>query len=783
MAMERLFATFKEGGTPTSYDPGDPNSYIQFIHALITDARDYENSVLAADRDRAQKFYYGYLPALNPDGTPYSDTLIIEDPNATYEQVLGAQENPNKSTYVSTDVRDAVLMMLPSLIRIFGSSENVVSLIPRTAADVESAEQGTDYVNQVFWRDNPGFLNLYGAFKDAMTLKTGFLKWWTDDVRSIQRKTFINITQDQLMTVVGQNPSVKVIEHGELDQETGTISAVTLEYEEAKPMIRVAGVPPEEMRLDRYARSFDKSRITGHERIVSIDELTAMGYPRDLCANFLQTQDIRNFTQESLIRNPGRAMSTRVGDGVLYGEWYIWLDTDGDGVPELRYICTMGENHEIVNDESANRVKFALFSCDPISHTIVGDSIADLTIDLQRIKTYMMRGVLDSLAESINPKTVVNELVTNIDDALNDDLGAVIRTRGDPNAAVAFSSTPFVGQQAMPVIEMLDAILQKRTGLSDAAKGLDPKALQSSTQIGVDAIINGAQERIELVARVLAETGFKPLFSGLYNEVCENPNQKRALRIRGKWTDFDTSTFDASLGVEVNPTLGKGSDVVRMMTLQQIKNDQATVFTQFGPNNPVVGIPEMLNTLTDMLEIANIRNVGRYFKTPTPQQLQMIQTAPKEPDAMTLAAKAQFERVKSDTAEAVGAQQLQQMKQQQDDAFRHEQLRQKSQYDLQKLAIERVKAGMPPTPPDQGPDPLEAAKVNLDAHKAHLDAAVDLHKAHLDAAMQDRQMQLKAATEQAKINQQREAAQMQAAQAAQAAAAAQAGGAGGNGGS
>src|SRR5215469_3331725 len=176
MAMERLFATFKEGGTPTSYDPGDPNSYIQFIHALITDARDYENSVLAADRDRAQKYYDGYLPSLNPDGTPYSDTLIIEDPAATYEQVLGPSENPNKSTYVSTDVRDAVLMMLPSLIRIFGASEAPVALIPRTEADVAMAEAGTDYVNYVFWHDNPGFLILYAAFKDAMTLRTGFVK-------------------------------------------------------------------------------------------------------------------------------------------------------------------------------------------------------------------------------------------------------------------------------------------------------------------------------------------------------------------------------------------------------------------------------------------------------------------------------------------------------------------------------------------------------------------------------------------------------------------------------
>jgi hypothetical protein len=714
MALERIFASFKEGGPPATYDASDPESYQQFIHALIADSRDYENSVLAKDRDENQKYYYGYLPTLNPDGTPYSDTLIVEDPAATYDEIISPSENPTKSSFVSTDVRDSVLMMLPSLIRIFAASETPISLTPRTPQDSDMAEQATRYVNYTFWNDNPGFLILYGAFKDAMTVRTGYVKWWTDNAKSIQRKRFESITQEQLLALIAENPAFnRIIEQSQPDPITGTFD-ITIEYQESKPVIRVAGVPPEEMRLDRYANSFHRSRIVGHERIATVDELTAMGYDRQLCEDHLQTQDVHNFTMEAQLRNPGRGMSTRVGDGVLYGEWYISMDTDGDGVAELRYICTMGEDHEIVDDQPANRVKFALFSVDPISHTIVGDSIADLTKDIQRIKTNIMRGVLDSLAESINPKTVINELTVTLDDALNDDLGAVIRTRGDPSSSVMFAQTPFAGQQALPVVELLNDTLQRRTGLTDAAKGLDPKALQSSTMIGVEAIINGAQERIELVARVLAETGFKDLFSGLFNEVCENPNQKRTLKINGKWTNYDTSTFDASMAVEVNPTLGKGSDTVRMMTLQQVKQDQATVFQQFGPQNPVVGIPEMLNTITDMLELANIRNVGRYFKTPDPQVLQQMATQPKEPDAMTLAAKAQFEKVQSDTAAKIGDHELLQQKQQADDQFRQAQLREKAFFDQQKLEVERE-------------------RIAADHHATLVKTAADLAKAEASA--------------------------------------------------
>jgi hypothetical protein len=152
--------------------------------------------------------------------------------------------------------------------------------------------------------------------------------------------------------------------------------------------------------------------------------------------------------------------------------------------------------------------------------------------------------------------------------------------------------------------------------------------------------------------------------------------------------------FDADMSVEVNPTLGKGSDTVRMMTLQQIKQDQATVFSQFGPNNPVVGIPEMLNTITDMLEIANIKNVSRYFKMPPPQVLQQMMTAPKEPDAMTIAAKANYERVKADTAKDIGSQQFNAQKQAQDEAFRRDKLAQETAYKAEQLRVQETQQAL-----------------------------------------------------------------------------------------
>jgi hypothetical protein len=212
----------------------------------------------------------------------------------------------------------------------------------------------------------------------------------------------------------------------------------------------------------------------------------------------------------------------------------------------------------------------------------------------------------------------------------------------------------------------------------------------------------------------------------LFNEICENPNQKRTLKLNGNWVDYDTSTFDASMSVEVNPTLGKGSDSVRLMTLQQIKQDQQAIVAQMGLSNPICGVVEMLNTETDMLAIANIKNVNRYFKMPNAQQLQQLYTAPKEPDAMTLAAQAQYQKVKADAAEALGDQNLRKAEQEQDHALAVAQLREKALNDQAQNDLKATQIHAQHT--------QALGQMAADMFKTAHDGAVDVHTAHVQAA-------------------------------------------------
>lgn len=613
----------------------DETDYEYEVRMLIEDAVDFEQSYLAYGREENQAYYNGLLPALNYPG---------EDEE---------QASPNRSTFVSTDVRDTVLTIMPSLMRIFTNTEQkVAEFLPNAESHQDMADQAYDVVNYVFYKDNPGFLTLYSVLKDALTLKVGITKWWTDDEDEVKHFTFKNLSQEQFQYLIYEGrDNAQIIDQGEWDPKDGTLSSVTFEVIVSKPMTRIEAVPPDEFRISRDAKDVKTAGLVGHERVVPMSDLVQKGYDPDELRDYLTTQV--GYSEERYLRNPALAENAFI-EGVLYGEYYVRIDADGDGITELRKICTVGNHYKIIEDDVVPYTRFALWGSDPVPHTAIGDCIADITKDIQRFKTNMMRGQLDNLAESMNPRTVVNELVTNVEDVLNDEVGAIIRTRGDPNSAVAFNKTPYAGAEVQVTVDYLDKVRASRTGITEASKGLDPKAMQSTALVGIDAIVSGAQERIELIARLLAETGLRPTLEGVLRETVDNPNPERTMQLRGKWVDVNPSLYDPTMRVEVNPTLGKGTDTIRLQALGKVEQFQMLVLDRFGIANPIVTPQHIINTQEDIMGIANIRNPRRYFGEVTPEILSQIQNAPKEPDPATVLAQAELEKVKKDIAVETG---------------------------------------------------------------------------------------------------------------------------------
>lgn len=643
-------------------------TYDERIRALIADASDYSDSDLSPPREDNVRHYYGFAPGLDEDEDDAEEPYSSSDGSVT-------NDNGNRSRVVSTDVRDTVLSVLPSLIRIFANDENIVEFVPNSPETDEMAKQAKDDTLYTFWEDNNGFMLLHNVFKDVLTEKVGVVRWYTVDNKEVSVKEYHNITQEEVMAVLqevsetGVSPTIEDI--GELNEVTGTFNKVRIKYAKSRPEHVVESIPPSDLRIDRRATSVNNARIIGYSSIVPVSDVVKLGVSKEKvrshAGRFIYTRPERS------LHNPGIDTSTIDNDMVEYGEYFVRIDSDDDGIDELHLIQVIGSDYEILSDNIVDDVQMAVFCGDPRPHTVVGDCLADLVKDIQGIKTRLLRGALDSLSSSLFPDTYVQENQVNMDDILSDGVARVIRVRGNPNDAVREFRSTFVGSDAFNMMAQLDAVRQSRTGISEASKGVDPKALQSTNVMGVDAIVTGAQERIELIARIIAETGFKDMMRGLLREICKSPNRRRTMKMRGNWVEYDQSTYDPNLTVRVNPVLGRGSDVVRMQALQQVQSTQLMIMQNMGINNPFVTPQQFLNGVEDTLALVNVKNINRYFNAITPEIMQMV-NGPKPPTPEEKIAQAELEKVKASVAGEMARIKQQDKKLMLDEDFRRDKL-------------------------------------------------------------------------------------------------------------
>jgi len=377
-----------------------------------------------------------------------------------------------------------------------------------------------------------------------------------------------------------------------------------------------------------------------------MSELVAMGYDREEIEKYAGQGDVFSVNDEAQTRNPAIMSFMSHADNpdpsmrrVLYVESYVRIDKDGDGIAELRKVCSLGNAYHILYDEIAADVPFAFFCPDPEPHMIIGQSIADQTMDLQLIKSSIVRNTMDSLAQVIHPRTVVVEGQVNMDDVMNNETGAIIRVRAP--GMVQPLVEPFVGQAAMPLIAYMDDIRAQRTGISAASQGLNPDVLQSTTKAAVTATVQGAQERIELIARIFAENGMKRLFKGLLKLLIRHQDKPRMVRLRGKWVQIDPKYWDAEMDVQVNVALGHGTDTDKLQFLTMVASKQEQVMQTLGPQNPLVDVSQYRNTLAQICTLAGFKDASRYFKPVDMQQVeqmvqQQAQNQPPDPNMMLI---------------------------------------------------------------------------------------------------------------------------------------------------
>jgi hypothetical protein len=387
-----------------------------------------------------------------------------------------------------------------------------------------------------------------------------------------------------------------------------------------------------------------------------------MGYDKDIVDD-LPTYNDLEFSEERVARFPdgeqpdqNTSLDFSMQTLEVY-ECYIRIDEDEDGIAELRRIVYCGS--EILEDEECDYVPFHSICPIPIPHKFIGQSLADRVMDIQLEKSTITRQSLDNLYLTNNSRIGVVDGQCNIDDLLNAVPGGIIRIK-NPNALVPLTVQSVFGQ-AMPMLEYLDQVQAKRTGVNEAQQGLDPDVLSNVTAAAVAAMMKSNSGKLELIARIFAETGVKSLFKGILHLMTKYQNKPKIIRMRGQYATFDPRTWANEYDISVNVGLGSGDREQKLTMLQMVLAKQEQIIQQYGPANPLVSVGQYRNTLAKFIEAAGFKDASEFMNEITPEQnAALSQPQPPSPDAQAQVAEmlAQVEREKTQAKAQIDAAKL-----------------------------------------------------------------------------------------------------------------------------
>jgi hypothetical protein len=604
---------------------------------------------------------------------------IVSRRKRSLEYYLGkpfGNEQEGRSQVVSTDVSDTVESLMPSLMRIFTAGDRVFECDPVGVEDEEVAKQATDYLNYIFYKDNNGFSALYAAFKDALIQKNGILKVYWDDSEKTTREEYKKLTDDEFNLLVNDD-EVKVFEHTEYleelkDEQGNVIDEIpfhdcvlhkTISYGK----VRIDPVPPEEFLIERRAKSIEDANFIAHRTNMTRTELIEMGYDKEV-VNSLPIGDTNYYLEDRHVRFEDTDFSApqdrgdKTTDNILIHECYAKIDINGDGKAELVKVCLAGDsNYKVLGIDEIDSIPFISITPIIMPHRFYGRSVSELVEDIQLIKSTVMRQMLDNMYLTNNNRIAVQDGQVAMDDLLTNRPGGIVRTKQPPQNVIMPLQAQPITEQASTMLNYLDSIKEQRTGVSRQSQGLNSDSLNSSTATGSNQALTQSQMRMELIARIFAETGIKDLGKKLFELVCKYQQKEKMIRIRGKFIPMRPFEWRDRVNISVTVGLGTGSKEQQLILLNSILQRQMEALNlQQNVYGPVVNLKNIYHTLRKLVENAGLGAIEPYFMDPEVGAAQMPKLPPKGPtefEKVTLA-QVQGENQRAELANQLGVKKL-----------------------------------------------------------------------------------------------------------------------------
>lgn len=569
---------------------------------------------------------------------------------------------PNRSKAVSSDISDAIETLLPDLIEIFIGGDDVVAFIPQKQSDVEAAKQETAYLHHVAFQENPGFLNLYTAIKDALLLKTGILHWeWEEDIDE-QDEDFTGKNAIELQLIAAE-PGIEIsdvkAENEGVDLRSGE-QTYSFKATKTKDNSRAKywAVASDDFAAANDTVNIAETAYCCERQRPRAQDLIARGFDAELVrklpayayANDQVLQQARDTAGEH--NNLGFSSDDTNNDLKQVEIHKHCIRVPGDG-GKLKIMCLYTDAEEtmtLAEPEELDAIPYAVGSPYLVSHRLIGRSVADLLIEVMKIKTALYRMCLDAGYFALNQRSEVSMAAANewtLSDLLRNEPLAPVRSK-DGNAirplqAGALNFDPY------KAIEFFSTVAESRTGVVRNAQGLNPDTLHD-TATGAMALLSAAQKRTRMIARCLAETLIKPLFLGLHAVIRENSQSTREAQLLGKWVPVDPSKWAERNAMTVEVGLGAAGKDAEIAAINSIAADvHAIVEQQGGAQGPIVNLQNIYKLATDKAKKLGVKAPEEYYTDPdSPQGQQAQQAMAQRPDPATqkLQAETQLQQAK-----------------------------------------------------------------------------------------------------------------------------------------
>ena len=667
-----------------------------------------------------------------------------------YRMPYGNEEDDGWSKVVSSDVSDSVEWILPALLKTFTSTDKAVSFEPTTAKDVQGAEQATDACNYVFYKQNNGFLILYTAIKDMLTVRNCAVMWRKETKETVSSIPFKGATQEMLaMLMQEQDAEIEAVnqvpmmgQDGQpvLDQMGQPVVAYDgrLKKTEKRTICKVEAFSPEDLLVDREWTSplLQDCPYVSRLMRVTMSDLKEMGLvvgdDDDLegsdapSGTNIRLTDIQRIDTSTL----GYGEDEDYGDESMSDGWlrieFVLVDMDGDGIAERRCIYRLQD--KILKNEVVSHVPIATASPILNTHRWDGQSIWDLVSDIQKLHTELLRQTLNNLYLTNNPRTKVLtdsnwSPLANLDDLLDSRPGGILRQR-DMNA-ISEQVTPFSAAASMPMLEYVQGMRENRTGVSRTSMGMNPDSL-NNTATGRQIDQSASQQRVELIARIIAETLIKPIFQGILKVLTDGEMQKLSFRLRDEFVEYDPNEWRDSYDMTINVGLGTGD--------AQLKSAQLTTIYQMQQAGVGMGLATPKNiyhTMAKIVENSGFKDVQNFIQDPSNAPPAQPQQPPIELQLAQMKIQADMQKSQADMQQEVQKYQAETQMQMEIERMKAEAKRLEIQANLELQAANDQRDSEREQMKAQFEAAMEQQKLEFERWKAELDARVKLRVANI----------------------------------------------------